>query len=102
MADAKSFLYNAFLLLLSQFLTLIIPMYIVFTSTILFCSTHSKGYTLIFYFLFRIMQKRSEASMKKTEQSIQRCVTTRLCHFIKNESPRNAVFISISGRFALK
>ena len=57
MADAKSFLYNAFLLLLSQFLTLIIPMYIVFTSTVLFCSTHSKGYTLIFYFLFRIIQR---------------------------------------------
>ena len=27
---------------------------------------------------------------------------TRLCHFIENESPRNVVFISISGRFALK
>ena len=26
----------------------------------------------------------------------------RLCHFIENESPRNVVFISISGRFALK
>lgn len=28
--------------------------------------------------------------------------TSRLCHFIENESPRNVVFISISGRFALK
>ena len=27
---------------------------------------------------------------------------SRLCHFIENESPRNVVFISISGRFALK
>ena len=26
---------------------------------------------------------------------------SRLCHFIKNESPRNVVFISISGRFGV-
>lgn len=29
-------------------------------------------------------------------------LASRLCHFIENESPRNVVFISISGRFALK
>ena len=28
------------------------------------------------------------------------CGTPRLCHFIRNESSRNVVFISISGRFA--
>ena len=28
------------------------------------------------------------------------CVMPRLCHFIRNESSRNVVFISISGRFA--
>ena len=29
-------------------------------------------------------------------------LASRLCHFIENESSRNVVFISISGRFALK
>lgn len=50
-------------------------MYDIFTSTVLFYSTYQKNYTLIFGYLLRIIQKRSEASMKKTEQSIQRCVT---------------------------
>ncbi|SCH40630.1 HTH-type transcriptional activator hxlR [uncultured Blautia sp.] len=50
-------------------------MYDIFTSTVLFYSTYQKNYTLILGYLLRIIQKRSEASMKKTEQSIQRCVT---------------------------
>ena len=35
-----------------------------------------------------------------TDVTVTEKASTRLCHFIKNESPRNVVFISISGRFA--
>ena len=37
-----------------------------------------------------------------TDVTVTEKASTRLCHFIKNESPRNVVFISISGRFSLK
>ena len=36
--------------------------------------------------------------MLQDEKKVQEL--SRLCHFIRNESSRNVVFISISGRFA--
>ena len=40
--------------------------------------------------------------VNKVQINARTIPSPRLCHFIENESPRNVVFISISGRFALK
>ena len=52
----------------------------------------------------RLTASQAEKTKKITMIGLMTAVTCipRLCHFIENESPRNVVFISISGRFALK